>query len=73
MRDPLRDVDLMVLGYVGASAPSQVAPGNRGQFASRTREPASRLLPLMARTPSFEAQFIFYLFVPYAQPYAQDH
>ena len=41
VRDPMRGVDLMVLGYVvGASTPSQVAPGKRCQFASRTREPA---------------------------------
>ena len=60
VRDPMRGVDLMVLGYVvGASTPLQAAPGNRGQFASRTREPASRLLPLMARTPSFKAQSMF--------------
>ena len=40
--------------------PSQVAPGNTGFGSqSRTREPASRLLPLMARTPSFEAEFVF--------------
>ena len=35
LRDPMRGVDLMVLGYVvGASTPSQVAPGNRG-FSSQ--------------------------------------
>ena len=64
MRDPMRGVDLMVLGYVvGASTPSQVAPGNRGQFASRAREPASRLLSLMARTPSFETQSVYLSFL----------
>ena len=59
MRDPMRDIDLMVLGDVGASTPlPSTTREHRIQFASRTREPASRLLPLMARTPSFEAQSI---------------
>ena len=34
VRDPMRGVDLMVLGYVGASTASHVAPGNRG-FSSQ--------------------------------------
>ena len=34
LRDPMRGVDLMVLGYVGASTASHVAPGNRG-FSSQ--------------------------------------
>ena len=60
MRDPMRDIDLKVLGDVGASTPlSSSTREHRIQFASRIREPASRLLPLMARTPSFEAQSIF--------------
>ena len=74
MRDPMRDIDLMVLGDVGASTP---LPSNtreyRIQFASRTREPASRLLPLMARIPNFEAEFVFKHVVPCARPYARDH
>ena len=61
MRDPMRDIDLMVLGDVGASTPLPSSTReHRIQFASRTREPASRLLPLMARTPSFEAPFHFF-------------
>ena len=44
---------------VGASTPSQAAPGNRGQFVSRIREPASRLLPLMARTPALKPNPFF--------------
>ena len=60
MRDPMRDIDLMVLGDVGASTPLPSSTReHRIQFASRTREPASRLLPLMARTPNFEAEFVF--------------
>ena len=60
MRDPMRDIDLMVLGDVGASTPLPSSTReHRIQFASRIREPASRLLPLMARTPSFEAQSMF--------------
>ena len=60
MRDPMRDIDLMVLGDVGASTSLQNSTReHRIQFASRTREPASRLLPLMARTPNFEADFVF--------------
>ena len=60
MRDPMRDIDLMVLGDVGASTPLPSSTReHRIQFASRTREPASRLLPLMARTPNFEATFVF--------------
>ena len=60
MRDPMRDIDLMVLGDVGASTPLPSSTReHRIQFASRTREPASRLLPLMARTPNFEAEFAF--------------
>ena len=44
VRDPMRGVDLMVLGYVvGASTPLQAAPGNRRQFASRTQEPPFEL------------------------------
>ena len=34
VRDPMRGADLMVLGYVGASTASHVAPGNRG-FSSQ--------------------------------------
>ena len=64
MRDPMRDIDLMVLGDVGASTPLPSSTReHRIQFASRTREPASRLLPLMARTPSFEAQSMFLTFL----------
>ena len=60
MRDPMRDIDLMVLGDVGASTPLPSSTReHRIQFASRTREPASRLLPLMARTPNFEAPIHF--------------
>ena len=60
MRDPMRDIDLMVLGDMGASTSLQSSTReHRIQFASRTREPASRLLPLMARTPNFEAEFVF--------------
>ena len=60
MRDPMRDIDLMVLGDVGASTPlPSTTREHRIQFASRTREPASRLLPLMARTPNVEAEFVF--------------
>ena len=60
MRDPMRDIDLMVLGDVGASTPLPSSTReHRIQFASRTREPASRLLPLMPRYPSFEAEFVF--------------
>ena len=60
VRDPMRDIDLMVLGDVGASTPLPSSTReHRIQFASRTREPASRLLPLMARTPNFEAEFVF--------------
>ena len=75
VRDPVRGVDLTVLGYVvGPFTPSEAAPGNRGQFASRTREPASRLTPLMARSPSFEAPIHFLnIFVPCARPCARDH
>ena len=64
MRDPMRDIDLMVLGDVGASTPlPSSTQEHRIQFASRIREPASRLLPLMARTPSFEAQSMFLTFL----------
>ena len=59
MRDPMRDIDLMVLGDVAASTPlPSTTREHRIQFASRTREPASRLLPLIARTPNFEAEFV---------------
>ena len=74
MRDPMRDIDLMVLGDVGASTPLPSSTReHRIQFASRTREPASRLLPLMARSPNFETEFVFNIFVPCARPYARDH
>ena len=64
MRNPMRDIDLMVLGDVGASTPlPSSTQEHRIQFASRIRDPASRLLPLMARTPSFEAQSMFLTFL----------
>ena len=60
MRDPMRDIDLMVLGDVGTSTPlPSTTREHRIQLASRTREPASTLLPLMARPPNFEAEFVF--------------
>ena len=60
VRDPMRDIDLMVLGDVGASTPlPSTTREHRIQLASRTREPASTLLPLMARPPNFEAEFVF--------------
>ena len=63
LRDPMRDIDLMALGDVGASTPlPSTTREHRIQFASRTREPASRLLPLMARPPNFEAEFVFKYF-----------
>ena len=54
MRALFSVIQLAVEGGKGGKA-----VGTQIQFASRTREPASRLLPLMARTPSFEAQSIF--------------
>ena len=60
VRDPMRDIDLMVLGDVGTSTPlPSTTREHRIQLASRTREPASTLLPLMARPPNFEAEFVF--------------
>ena len=60
MHDPMRDIDLMVLGDVGTSTPlPSTTREHRIQLASRTREPASTLLPLMARPPNFEAEFVF--------------
>ena len=42
MRDPMRDIDLMVLGDMGASTSLQSSTReHRIQFASRIREPAS--------------------------------
>ena len=60
MRAPMQDIDLMVLGDVGASTPLPSSTWeHRIQFASRTREPASRLLPLMARTPKLCLAFLY--------------
>ena len=69
MRDLMRDVKLMVPGCEGASAPLASSTRERRiRFASRTREPASRLLPFMARTPDFEAQFMFSILYPIRNP-----
>ena len=59
MRALFSVIQLAVEGGKGGKA-----VGTQIQFASRTREPASRLLPLMARTPSLTKG------VPCAQPYA---
>ena len=69
MRALFSVIQLAVEGGKGGKA-----VGTQIQFASRTREPASRLLPLMARSPSFEAPIHFLnIFVPCARPCARDH
>ena len=46
MRDPMRDIDLMVLGDVGASTPlPSTTREHRIQFASRTREHRIQVAP----------------------------
>ena len=58
MRALFSVIQLAVEGGKGGKA-----VGTQIQFASRTREPASRLVPLLARTPSFEAQSMFLTFL----------
>ena len=58
MRALFSVIQLAVEGGKGGKA-----VGTQIQFASRTREPASRLVPLLARTPSFEAQSMYLAFL----------